>query len=101
MAELKIDITKMVEDVGEKALDEFQYKGHTIREWADKITSSEYQPVKHGHWIHKSGDHACEFECSACKTEVNDIPTLMGKPLFDYCPYCGAKMYGGADDEQV
>jgi hypothetical protein len=49
MAELKFPT---LEELGRKgaewALDEFEYNGHTIREWADKITVGEYQPVKHG-----------------------------------------------------
>lgn len=56
MAEMKMDITKTAKNVAEKALDEFQYKGMTIREWADKITSGEYQPVKHGRWITREKD---------------------------------------------
>lgn len=48
MAEFKIDITRAVIDTAERALDEYKYKGHTIREWADKITSGEYQLVKPG-----------------------------------------------------
>lgn len=51
MAEMKLDITKTVKVTAEKALDEFHYRGLTIREWADKITSGEYQPVKNGRWI--------------------------------------------------
>lgn len=68
-----------------------------MMQWIKHIPATDVEPVRHGQWIHKSEDYSCRFECSACKTEVNDIPTLMGKPLFDYCPYCGAKMYGGAE----
>ena len=38
------------------------------------------------------------FICSACGSGYKDQPTLMGKPLFKWCPLCGAKMKG-ADDE--
>ena len=31
------------------------------------------------------------WACDACGETV-DVPTLSGKPIFDYCPYCGARM---------
>lgn len=31
------------------------------------------------------------WACDACG-ETADVPTLNGKPIFDYCPWCGAKM---------
>lgn len=31
------------------------------------------------------------WACDACGETV-DVPTLNGKPIFDYCPWCGAKM---------
>ena len=38
------------------------------------------------------------FICSACGSGYKDQPTLMGKPMFKWCPLCGARMKG-ADDE--
>lgn len=38
------------------------------------------------------------FICSACGSGYKDQPTIMGKPMFEWCPICGAKMKG-ADDE--
>lgn len=90
MAEMKIDITKAVKDTAERALDEYQYKGHTIREWADKITSREYQPVKRGSWSEKQvaykdsfGDFHFGFKCSECGAIISKS---------NYCGNCGAKM---------
>lgn len=31
------------------------------------------------------------WACDACGETV-DVPTLNGKPIFDYCPWCGAEM---------
>lgn len=49
MAKIKNTMTVSLEEFGKKAgeyaLDEFEYKGLTIRQWADKITSGEYQKV--------------------------------------------------------
>ena len=54
MAQIKLP-TMSYKEIGEKganyALDEVEYNGLTIRQWADKITGGEYAPVVHGHWI--------------------------------------------------
>ena len=49
--------------------------------------------VRRGKWIWLEGNL---YECSECpsKTEVDEY---MNKPLYEYCPYCGAKM--SSDDE--
>lgn len=42
MAEPRIpSAEEMAKEIADKALDEFEYKGMTIRQWADKITSGE------------------------------------------------------------
>ena len=54
--------------------------------------------VVHGEW--KPFDQAWGRQiwyCTACETSMH-MPTKMGKPMYEYCPYCGAKMKG-ADDE--
>ena len=33
------------------------------------------------------------YACSACG-EAFEVPTEMGKPIFSYCPHCGARMDG-------
>lgn len=33
------------------------------------------------------------FTCNACNTE-EEVPTVMGKPKYKFCPNCGAKMKG-------
>lgn len=48
-----------------------------------------------GKWVK---DNEGTFICSACGSGYKDQPTLMGKPLFEWCPFCGARMKG-ADDE--
>lgn len=48
-----------------------------------------------GRWIRNEYGH---FECSECNNGVINQPTMMGKPMFDYCPFCGAKMFESADD---
>ena len=48
-----------------------------------------------GEWFK---DDEGTFICSACGSGYKDQPTLMGKPMFKWCPLCGARMKG-ADDE--
>lgn len=31
------------------------------------------------------------YACTACQTGL-EVPTEMGKPMYNYCPYCGADM---------
>ena len=44
--------------------------------------------VKHGKWV---SDIVGVTKCSVCKHQAY---FLRGYELFDYCPYCGAKMDG-------
>ena len=48
-----------------------------------------------GEWFK---DDEGTFICSACGTGDKYQPTLMGNPMFEWCPFCGARMKG-ADDE--
>lgn len=48
-----------------------------------------------GEWFK---DEEGTFICSACGSGYKDQPTLMGKPMFEWCPLCGARMKG-EDDE--
>ena len=38
------------------------------------------------------------FLCSECGSGYKDQPTLMGKPMFAFCPICGCRMIKGADE---
>ena len=59
-----------------------------------KIPAADVAPVRHGHWIGKG--YVCgetEYQCSECKeTEWRTSASRL-----KYCPFCGAKMDGGAD----
>lgn len=103
MAKIETTMTVSLEEFGQKtaeyALDEFEYKGLTIRQWADKITSDEYQPVKYGEWIFQNrndedGRHI--YHCSECDLEVKVFPYnfLSWRMHEKYCPGCGARMDG-------
>ena len=76
-----------------------------------KIPAADVAPVVHGRWlpVHESEmtgwqpelagyDPIGGYVCAVCKEEAvydcNDNFVLS-----NYCPHCGAKMDGGADDE--
>ena len=92
MAEIKLP-TVSYKDIGEKgaryALDEVEYNGLTIRQWADKITSGEYAPVVRGRWVYHNFDTICS-ECR--KSAIFDEWEQQAET--EFCPHCGAKMDG-------
>lgn len=92
MAEIKLP-TMSYKDIGEKgaryALDEVEYNGLTIRQWADKITDGEYAPAVHGRWL-KAPYKYLVGTCSVCGCEPL-MPSFRATP-YNYCPNCGAKM---------
>ena len=45
-------------------------------------------PVRHGRW-EWDGE---AFVCSACGSGYKGQPTIMGQPMFEFCPMCGADM---------
>lgn len=53
------------------------------------IKAADVQPVKRGRWFHINNDGF--IYCSECNNEAY-WDTDYGQQLFDYCPYCGAKM---------
>ena len=57
------------------------------------IPAADVAPVVHGRWSWDTGDI---WTCSVCGTR-NHIKEVMGRPDFNYCPNCGAKM----DKEEV
>ena len=53
----------------------------------------------HGYWIERRAPHAMgglSAKCSACSKSVQ----YLGNPL-DYCPNCGAKMDGDAENVRI
>lgn len=97
MAELKFPtLEELGRQGGEWALEVFEYKGLTIKQWADKITAGEYQLVKHGRWVH---DECGNLVCSNCRWKFSDELPYMSRNLdakteeiIGYCMHCGAKM---------
>ena len=63
-------------------------------DYIDSEPAADVAPVRHGRWISDEGDVL--FHCSECETQIStswDYDDLQ----WNYCPDCGAKMYGGDD----
>lgn len=65
----------------------------TIRKWIDNAPTIDAVEVKRGEWIHKPQIGWGEtWICSICGEKTTS--SFMGKPRYEYCPMCGAKMDG-------
>lgn len=63
---------------------------NAITEIYDKINElPTIEERKTGKWIKDDGNG---FLCSVCNNGYKNQPTCMGKPMFTFCPCCGAKM---------
>lgn len=70
----------------------------TVMEYVENLPAADVTPVVHGRWIYEEETLATSsgYRCSACRRPrwlSPDVPEA-----FKYCPKCGAKMDGGADD---
>lgn len=61
----------------------------------NKFPAADVVEVRHASWI-EDGYYNKPCVCSNCGEPCED--TVMGKPRWNYCPNCGAKMDGGQDD---
>ena len=66
-----------------------------------KIPAADVAPVRHGRWIlgyvepgYFTPGGNRPWICSECEKVIS---WMLGEPLENYCPNCGAKMDGGVD----
>lgn len=64
------------------------------REVIKAIKSADVATVRHAQWEWDTEDI---YRCSNC-AEKSHVKEVMGHPEWAYCPNCGAKMDGGADN---
>ena len=58
-----------------------------------KIPAADVAPVRHGRWIEKDKyTFGVMYDCSICDNRILD-----NGHSWNYCPNCGAKMYGDGD----
>ena len=75
---------EMGKEIAEKALDEYLYKGKTLREWIEIISAEEKQTNTAEWKIKNNGGTTMWYECSACENA--------GDKWDKFCKHCGCKM---------
>lgn len=50
-----------------------------------------YEELPKGKWYY---NYQNGWHCSICNKSVKDMPTVIGKADFNFCPNCGADMRG-------
>lgn len=92
MAEIKLKKRyKYAGDIFSKLID-IKFDVETATDFLNDIKDADVVEVKHGKWLHKKIDKINYYvygQCSNC---------LERKRIDNYCPNCGAKMDGGADN---
>ena len=72
-----------------------------VMRWVQETPAVDAVPVVHGRWVKANGMMPPEYHgrkcCSVC--DAFALSDFYGRErLSDFCPNCGAKMDGGADD---
>ena len=62
-------------------------------DYIDSEPAADVAPVRHGRWEWETEDL---YRCTDCHEKVH-VKEVMGRPDWDYCPNCGAKMDGGTE----
>ena len=87
-----IDADRALEDA-----DTIDPKHKTLIEQVKRIInaqpSADVEPVRHGRWLDQQPRYRL-YKCSVCNRVC--FAEMMGDEteLYDYCPYCGARMDG-------
>lgn len=68
----------------------------TLREKVKAIPAADVVEVVHAEWVHIIENH---YKCSNCWGRAN-VPEFLNEPLYEYCPFCGARMDGGESNGQ-
>lgn len=65
-----------------------------LKEIFFNIPAADVVPVVHGEWMLRHEGYGHYWECSVCRTN----PCIYVTKDTNYCPHCGARMDGGADN---
>lgn len=88
----------------EHANEHFIFGIESVMEYVENLPAADVAPVVHGRWIVEIDALGREYTvCPVCNSNFR-MKQDGGRWLridlrgFEYCPHCGAKMDGGADD---
>ena len=80
----------------------FQSEWEEIEEAINAAPTADVAPVVHGEWVHPHWGNSgnCCYDCSVCGNEaMHKEYKWKDKKIYPICPWCGAKMDGGVDNE--
>lgn len=90
-----VKLSEIASILADNALNNFEYQGKSLRDWAGLVSSGKLVEVVHGQWIHiPSSDMMTgkAYKCSECGK------MRYGSYMPNYCQCCGAKMDGGGSN---
>lgn len=81
-------------DLGYREIDD-------VEQFVKQLPAADVVEMVHGEWIKDrlistGGGTYGVYRCSVCKSGYQDVGYG-----FDYCPYCGAKMYSSAESSET
>ena len=79
------------------AIDKFFAKQYTLK-YGERVLKNVPSAERRGRW--KPFDLTwgrSVYTCTACGDSF-EVPTECGKPMYKFCPYCGAKMVNEDDN---
>lgn len=96
----KYDVVKICnEQIWNGADDYYPISANQIAKKVKELPTVDALPVRHGQWIIRDnpGTGWYRVTCSECGEDVTSTAPCIGffpnaKVVWDYCPYCGARM---------
>ena len=78
----------------ERANEHFIFGIESVLEYVENLPAADVAPVVHGEWLLRHEGCGHYWECSVC----HENPCIYVTKHTKFCPNCGAKMDGGAED---
>lgn len=96
VAELKANADRLRELGFEPSILDRRYIKLAEYEDAEELIkpTTDAEPVKHGKWERHTNFAGNYYTCTVCKNVAKEMPECMGEPIYEFCPYCGARMDG-------
>lgn len=81
-----IELLRIAEHNAKVSQEQVEQQAENLKDWV---------PVVHGEWLLRHEGYGHYWKCSACHKN----PCMYVTQNTNYCPNCGAKMDGGADND--
>ena len=104
------DVLNVIDYIRTKYISVYNRRDKCSQFWADtiryfekrinKLDNYDVVPIRHGHWV---SEYDCGYitpHCSECgETALTKEETSYDYVYSSYCPRCGAKMFGGEEND--